>query len=400
MSDKLARIGEAGLELTTVTDISGEHAMLANGIFALNDGFDIGQNVLIYQRTGQVVEALDYTPLLGELFVIEAVKDHWVEIRVKGDRKLISKGKFISLKSGDVVLLDRNHVVVQAVIEHAKIAPVAENPITWDQIGGNEEAKQLLIEAIELPYQHPKLFAHYKQGNANGILLEGPPGCGKTLLGKAAATSIGATGGFIYIKGPEVLNEYVGASEAAIRGAFARARAFKETYGKPAVIFLEEGDSLLRTRGTSYNFMGQTIVPMFLAEMDGLDSKGAIVIISTNRADVIDPAIKREGRIDFKVEVKRPTEREAREIMAIHMRNKPVDRDHAVEKLIELTTAELYQHPLPYSGALIEGTVSKAVTHAIRRDIATNRTVGSGLTSDDFAWAIKKIVEQEGKHAA
>lgn len=403
MQTELARIAEAGLEYGTVLDTVGKYAILSTGTYALNNNYEVGTNVLFYPRTGQVVEDINYSPFVGELFVIDKVTERGAEVKVKGDRRLVAKGKFFYLKEGDVVLLDKHHTIVQFVYEHLKPTTKITNPVTWDQIGGNEEAKQLLREAIEQPHQYPKLYAGYRQKQVPGILMKGPPGCGKTMLGKAAATSVGShDGGFILIKGAEVLDSYVGVTEAAIRSAFAQARAFKQESGRPAIIFIDEADALLTARGTAHNFMGQTVVPTFLAEMDGVVESGAIVMLSTNNDHTLDPAVIRDGRIDYKVEIQRPGLKEAKEIMAIYMRDKPIHKDHKhdPEGLIEHATAALYEHKLPHSGALLEGCVYKAVNHALRRDIGSNAVRPTGLHKDDFAWATQQIIKQETKRAA
>ena len=216
-------------------------------------------------------------------------------------------------------------------------------------------------------------------------------------MGKASATSIGAEDGFISIKGPEVLDPYVGVAEANVRSAFIKARAYKEVAGRPAVIFIDEAEALLTARGRQYNHMGQTIVPTFLTEMDGIDDSSAIVILSTNRDDMLDPAITRDERIDFQVEVKRPLINEAKEIMFIHLNGKPIAPKHDNIGLIELATEELYLHThLPFSGALLAGCVHKAVAHALQRDIANNGKI-TGLSPVDFEWATQQIIKQDGK---
>ena len=398
MQTELARLGEAGLECAAVISVSDKHAILSNGIYAINNNYKPGQNVLVYPRTGQVVEVLLDIPLVGELFVLDKVLDNgYAELRVKGERKRVSTGSLKDLKIGDVVLLDNSNKIVQALIERVNTAPRISKPITWKDIGGNEEAKERLIEAIELPHKHPKLYKAYTQRNTKGILLKGPPGVGKTLLGKASATSIGSEDGFISIKGPEVLDPYVGVAEANIRSAFIKARAYKEVTGRPAVIFIDEAEALLTARGRQYNHMGQTIVPTFLIEMDGIDDSSAIVILSTNRDDMLDPAIIRDERIDFQVEVKRPDINEAKEIMIIHLNGKPIATKHNSMELIELATEELYLHThLPFSGALLAGCVHKAVANALKRDIANNGNI-TGLSPVDFEWATQQIIKQEGK---
>jgi ATP-dependent 26S proteasome regulatory subunit len=399
LAEEMERIGSAGLDTATVIGHDGKYAVLSSGIYALNKDYKPGDTVLVYPRTGQIVEVIRNNPFIGELFVIDSVKPDWVELRVKGERKLVAKGNIANMKAGDIVLLDKHHTIVRAVVEKVKTAPKITKPVTWDQIGGNEEAKQLLIETVEKPFKYPELYSAYRQAPPAGILLEGDPGCGKTMLGRATATSIGSDGGFISVKGPEILIGVVGETESAIRSLFARARAYKETHGRPAVIFIDEAESLLTHRHNRNNFMGQTVVTSFLTEMDGLDQSGAaIVILSTNRADMLDPAIIRDGRIDYKVKVPRPKFEEAKQIMAIHLKGKPIIRGQDLKALIEATTTELYQHPLPHSGALIAGCVNKAVAHALRRDTKTGRV--SGLSADDFLWSVEQIKKQELQHAA
>src|SRR5258706_2594378 len=178
MQTELARLGEAGLECAAVISVSDKHAILSNGIYAINNNYKPGQNVLVYSRTGQVVEVLLDIPLVGELFVLDKVLDNgYAELRVKGERKRVSTGSLKDLKIGDVVLLDNSNKIVQALIERFNTAPRISKPITWKDIGGNEEAKERLIEAIELPHKHPKLYKAYTQRNTKGILLKGPPGC-------------------------------------------------------------------------------------------------------------------------------------------------------------------------------------------------------------------------------
>src|SRR5208283_4208865 len=170
-------------------------------------------------------------------------------------------------------------------------------------------------EAIELPFTHKDIFAHYNKKPPKGLLLYGPPGCGKTLVGKATTNSLanifGAkaiSSGFIYVKGPEILNMYVGESGRRIREIFQRGRKHFDKYKFPAVIFIDEAEAVLSERGTSRSSdVDKTIVPMFLSEMDGLDENHAIVMLATNRPKMLDPAVVREGRVDRHIKVSRPT---------------------------------------------------------------------------------------------
>ena len=196
--------------------------------------------------------------------------------------------------------------------------------ITYADVGGLDTQIEAITDAVELPYLHRALFADYKLPAPKGILLYGPPGCGKTLIAKAVANSLGQEGGrghratqnirsyFLNIKGPELLNKYVGETERQIRLVFQRARE-KAEEGVPVIVFFDEMDSLFRTRGTGISSdMESTIVPQLLAEIDGVEAlRDVIVIGASNREDLIDPAILRPGRLDVKIKIERPDEEAA-----------------------------------------------------------------------------------------
>lgn len=175
--------------------------------------------------------------------------------------------------------------------------------VTWDDIGGLVDAKQQMLEAVELPWKHPDLYAHYGKKPLRGVLLYGPPGCGKTMLGAAAASSLARThgkdqieSGYLYVKGPEILDPFVGVTEATIRELFERGRAHEKAHGYPATLFIDEADAILGKRGgngPNSSIIDHTVVAQFLSEMDGLDKNGTIVILATNRADILDPAVTR-----------------------------------------------------------------------------------------------------------
>jgi proteasome-associated ATPase len=226
----------------------------------------------------------------------------------------------------------------------------------------------------------------------------GPSGCGKTLLARAVATSVGADkGGFLTIKGPEVLDPYVGVTEQTIRAIFKQAKEYKLAHNREAVIFVDEAESLLAKRGAWGNYMGQTVVPTFLTEMDGLEESCALVILATNRSDTLDPAVIRDGRIDHKIEVGRPTEEEAANIFEIYLNPMPVKTSMSVKQLAEQAAEVLYsvhnQH-LPHSGAMIAGIVDKASSFAIRRSIEQRKRDGA-ICQDDLFKAIEQVRHQE-----
>ncbi len=227
--------------------------------------------------------------------------------------------------------------------------------VRWEDIGGLEDVKQQLKEAIEWPMKNPEVFEKMGIRPPKGILLYGPPGCGKTLLAKAVATESGAN--FIAVKGPEILSKWVGESEKAIREIFRRARQVA-----PAVVFFDEIDSIAPARGFRHDSgVTDRIVNQLLAEMDGIQTlKNVVVIGATNRADIIDPALLRPGRFDRIIYVPPPDRKSRLEILKVHTRKVPLAEDVDLEKLATLTEG--------YSGADLEALVREAVILALREE--------------------------------
>ena len=323
------------------------------------------------------------------------------------------------IRPGDIVLLDRTGQVALRTIKKDTTAHSVETAtgVTWKDIGGQEDAKRILKEVLEEPIKYADLHKAYGKRPIKGILMHGAPGCGKTLLAKASANAIRETHGkeesetaFIYVKGPEVLNMWVGNTEAQIRGLFSRAREHKEKYGYPALIFIDEADAILGKRGSHHgSILSSTVVPTFLAEMDGLNDSGAFVMLATNRPDTLDPAIVRDGRIDRKVAVNRPGMMDSASILAIHLARTSLNTDGpqlAVDaaRAIHSDDYPLYNVGISgkgvskfhfrdlLSGAMLAGIVDQAVSIAIRRDINKGHKKASGIVWEDMEAAIIETV--------
>ena len=246
--------------------------------------------------------------------------------------------------------------------------------VHWDDIGGLEEVKQHLREAVEWPLKNPEIFKRLGIKPPKGILLYGPPGCGKTLLARAVATESEAN--FITIKGPEVFSKWVGESEKAIREVFRKARM-----AAPAVIFLDEMDSLAPRRGLGFGDSGVTerVISQLLTEMDGIVTLEDIVVIAaTNRPDIVDSAVLRPGRFDRLIYVPEPDEKSRLQIFKIYTKGMPLSKD---VDLNQLAAATKY-----YSGADIESLCREAAMYTLRRDINSKE-----VTMKDFQEAMKEV---------
>lgn len=352
-------------------------------------------------------------------------KDH-AEIDANGTVRMVLTGLFadpkLKLEKGCRVILDESGTIIMKNLGKMQGQYVfsASTGVSWDDIGGLEDVKQEMAEAIENPIKYAELYSAYGRKPTKGILLWGPPGNGKTMIGKAVATSIAklyntTESGFIYIKGPEILNMYVGASEERIRSIFASAREFKKKTNCPAIIFIDEAEAILSKRGSGKSSdVDKTIVPQFLTEMDGLDESSAIVILTTNRPDMLDSAIIREGRIDKKIKVPRPTQQSVEMIFNLNLRKVPcvIDSKKIAKSAAQLVFDKdlcLYDISLKsgnkmqfcmlhiINGAMIAAIVNEAITAAINRDLAGNKKKPTGVTLDDLHDSIMKSFRQNSR---
>ncbi len=332
-----------------------------------------GQEVMLNEALN-VVAALDFEQI-GEVVLLK-------EILADGERALVIANadeervvrlaeplrvEDVTIRAGDSLLLDSRSGYVYEVVPKSEVEELVleEVPdIDYSQIGGLVAQIDAIRDAVELPYLHPELFKDHELKPPKGVLLYGPPGCGKTLIAKAVANSLakkvaertGASGKsyFLNIKGPELLNKYVGETERHIRLVFQRARE-KASMGTPVIVFFDEMDSLFRTRGSGVSSdVENTIVPQLLSEIDGVEAlENVLVIGASNREDMIDPAILRPGRLDVKIKIERPDAESARDIFSKYLTSSlPLhsvdlaefddDRDATVAAMIRATVERMY----------------------------------------------------------
>lgn len=378
--------------------------------------------------------------VIGEVVHLKEVLEDGVRAVVTGrgdDERVCELADSIRgtiLRSGDLLRMDpKTNLLLERLsqpeVEHLLLEEVPD--ISYDDIGGLDLQIEQIADAVELPFLFGDLFAEHQLPAPKGILLYGPPGCGKTLIAKAVANSLAkkvslANGGdkaksyFINIKGPELLNKYVGETERQIRLVFQRARE-KSEEGWPVIVFFDEMDSMFRTRGTGISSdMESTIVPQLLAEIDGVEGlRNVIVIGATNREDLIDPAILRPGRLDVKIRIERPDANAAKQIFARYLTNElPIAKeiieengdsvDTAIKCMIDRTVTEMYRQDeqnrfleVTYqngdrdvmyfkdfsSGAMIENIVRRAKKLAIKRLIATGER---GIKLEDLITSIRQ----------
>ena len=395
-----------------------------------------GRQVLLNEALN-VVEAAGYVQR-GELYTVaEVLSDSRILVLGHADDErvvmLSDPMRREPLKAGDHVLVDARTQYVYERIPKSTVEEVVLEQVpdvTYEDIGGLGEQIEILRDSVELPYLYPEVFAEHELRPPKGILLYGPPGCGKTLIAKAVANSLAkrieertgksTTAYFLNVKGPELLNKYVGETEHKIREVFQRARE-KARDDVPVVIFFDEMDSLFRMRGSGISSdMEATVVAQFLSEIDGVEAlENVIVIGASNRQDLIDPAVLRPGRLDLKVKVHRPDRDAAREIFAKYLTpNLPIAEatlaevdgdpvracremiatliDHMYSvgdenKFLEVTYAkgerEIFYFKDFASGAMIENIVSRGKRKAVKRQIGSGTR---GITTEDLILSVRE----------
>jgi proteasome-associated ATPase len=411
------------MRVNLAPDIPTE-ALVPGAQVIMNDSLNVVE-VLPPDRQGEVVKVKDR---LG---------DDRALVISRGDEEMVAflAGELTDsgVRAGDPVLFDPRSGCALELLPKEEVEELVLEEIPdvgYEDIGGLEGQIEAIRDAVELPFLYAELFSEHELEPPKGVLLYGPPGCGKTLIAKAVAKSLAekvaertgrddARSYFLNVKGPELLNKYVGETERQIREIFQRAKERSEE-GLPVIVFFDEMDSIFRTRGTGISSdVESTIVPQLLSELDGVETlKNVIVIGASNREDLIDPAILRPGRLDVKIKIERPDQAQAADIMAKYLH--PVvpihpdevtryggDIDQTCRRMIERTVEHMYEpsernrflevtyasgdKEILYfkdfnSGAMIENIVRRAKKDAIKRFLSTGE---KGIKQEDLLHAIR-----------
>jgi proteasome-associated ATPase len=402
------------------------------------DAFQLeeGQLVLLNEAFN-VIEPAGYTQRGEIMSVVEVInKNRCLVVGHTDDERVITLAEPLrseKISVGDHLLVDPRtqfgfEKMPKSSVEEVMLEEIPD--ISYEDIGGLGDQIEVLRDSVELPYLYPEIFSEFELKPPKGILLYGPPGCGKTMIAKAVANSLArkiedrtgesTTAYFLNVKGPELLNKYVGETESKLREVFKKARDKAAGANVPVVIFFDEMDSLFRMRGSGISSdMEATVVAQFLSEIDGVEAlENVIVIGASNRQDLIDPAVLRPGRLDLKVKVQRPDETAAREIFAKYLTDRlPIDPDAVAaassakeacskmigelitmmystgeeNKFLEVTYAkgerEIFYFKDFSSGAMIENIVARAKRKAVKRAIAGEQ---HGITADDLTLSVKE----------
>ncbi len=424
---------------TIDVDISGKKWRVNHDPTLNPEQIQVGQEVIV--NSGLNVVAIKPPEKHGDVVKIKEVleSDRAIVSLRTDEEQVVRVSEALrdeTLKTGDSVLLNHTSGMLLEKLPKRELEDLLleEVPdISYADIGGLDTQIEAIRDAIEMPYLYPDEYQEFELTPPKGVLLYGPPGCGKTLIARAVANSLaesirqktgkdGVRGYFINIKGPEILNKYVGETERKIREVFDKARE-KSREGFPVVIFFDEMDSLFRSRGMGISSdMESTLVPQFLSMIDGVeDLRDVIVIGASNRQDLLDPAVLRPGRLDIKIKIDRPNKDGAKDIFGIyltpdlpfakmevekfdgntenvseHLITKAVEEMYATteeNRFIEVTYTRGERETLFFkdfvSGAMIRNIVSRAKKMAIKRLISSDGK-DKGISVDDLKTAIRE----------
>ena len=411
----LVRIVSGGTEYQAAAapELMEEEGLKTGDQVALNEGFvAIAKLPLPIQGPMARISG----KLHGEQWLVQAATGN-TETIVLSHANLDSS----SLKESEEVFLDSNQRVILGKLPKRESQTLIEDDfekVEWSQVGGQEKVKEEIRKVLEYPLLHEKILKEMEYQVPKGFLFYGPPGCGKTLVGKAILTEVISKlseqenstlqGRFIHVKGPEILNMWLGESERKIREIFKKARDYKEK-GQVPFIFIDEAESILGTRQAwRGSNISNTVVPMFCAEMDGIQSlRDTVVILATNRPDLIDPAIVRPGRIDRKIKVRRPDREECKQILRVYLKD-GLPREHkdfdqmaepfldqlfkrnSEQEVLVLTLRSGGNRKMYWSdfisGAAIEGIMKRSKESAIERAIEGKTLC---ITVDDLTTALE-----------
>jgi proteasome-associated ATPase len=456
VSDVVAKLTAPANRIGMLLELPGEglaHILVGGAEYYANvdprvasDDLKIGTQILVNEAYA-VIKTLGYDRNGPILKLTEALSDGRLRFEQEmGRQSLILRRSTdllgMELKAGDELRIDPTHrIALEKLVDRQATKHVLDEvpKVTWEQIGGQSEAIAAIRKAIEYPLLHASTFEQFKFSQPKGFLLYGPPGCGKTLIGQAAAASLSklvsqsgpeharkddarapiSGGAFLHVKGPEILNMWLGESERMVRDLFAQAKARRQDGALP-FIFIDEAESILGTRRAMRSFnISNTLVPMFCSEMDGIESlRDVVIILASNRPDLIDPAVLRPGRIDRKIKVARPNREASTEILKVYlsddlpldpsvMTERAGDQRAAMNALAEAVIERIFrksdenrllsirlrsgQQKVLYRGDLVSGAilasiVQRAKEKAIDRTIQSGRP--AGLTGRDLFDAV------------